>query len=452
MFLTGTRRHLGKSLLAFTLAVSTGFTPVFVLAEDAPAPAETASSTAIVGSAPAPADEVTALRANLLEAQKQAYDRELELKKLKEQMKGQAAPEDQQVPKNPWVPVSVSGKQPDSSALQPAVSKPESFQTSIQFYKHHYLLKSGDKLSINFIGGESIRNVDKESAGQDVNATFLQQITILTDGTIVLPPFGVVEVSGKTLKELNDELNNNLANFYRFATITVSLAEPARDDITILGQVKRQGKIQVPVGTTLSQIFKEVGGVQDKADLNHIFIRKKENGNVYMANMAAFLEQGDIGQDIILESGDVIVVPEGQADISYEKYATSTFLPQEFQVKVMGAVSKPDFITMKPGDTLESALSKVGGPLPHALGSKITLVRTDSETNSLKTVELKYKDLQQSTGVNVVLRPNDLIVVEDSKWKRAVYGFATTTGLNALGFVLGQSVIYHTVLKQRNNR
>lgn len=398
-------------------------------------------------------DLIKELKTDLLKAQKQAYERELELNKLKNQLQ-QSHPDTQEQNnvKSPWVDVNISGTPSDKNADQPAVTRPESFKTSIQYYRHQYQLKPGDKLAINFLGEDPIRNVNKESAYSDVESTFLQNISVLTDGTIVLPPFGVIHVAGKTLKEVNDELNSKIGDFYRFATVTVSLAEPAPDKILVLGKVKKQGVIQVPVGTTLSQIFKDVGGIDETADLQHIFIRKQEDGNVYMANMAALIHEGDIGQDVMLESGDVVVVPEGQSEIDYEEFKTTTFLPQEFEVNVLGAVHKPSTFKIKPGENVASALAKAGGPLEHALNNKITLLRPDKKNQTIKTMEFSFKDLRnpkRNAKINVALRPDDMIIVKDSKLKRAMHTFFTQSGVNALSFMLSQTMLYRYLLDRR---
>lgn len=156
-------------------------------------------------------DVIQQLQDNLQAAQKVLAEREEELKKLQSD-----AGEIKDTASNGIVPVSTSGVS-NNDGLQSAVSGPEdTLKTSVEFYQHHYLLKPGDKLAINFIGETPVKSSRQEIANNDVNDTFLEQVTVLTDGTIVLPPFGIVQVAGRTLKEINDDLNSEIGKYYRF--------------------------------------------------------------------------------------------------------------------------------------------------------------------------------------------------------------------------------------------
>lgn len=447
MMQTRRRFELRQTFLALGIALSLTLPGGAIWAEDLPLPqapdsSETPSeSTSQLSGITVDSELVQSLRSNLLEAQKQAYERELELKKLKTQLETLKQSE----AKNPWVNVNVTGNHTEDG-VQPAVASdgPNALKTSIQYFKHQYLLKPGDRLTIDFIGEDPTQGTRGERPTPDINSDMLQRMTVLTDGTIVLPPFGVIHVAGKTLKQVNEEINQNISKYYKFALITVSLAEAAPDTILVLGKVSKQGYVKVPVGTTVSQLFKEVGGIDTKADLSHVFIRKKEDNNVYMADMNEFLAKGDINQDLVLQSGDVVVVPEGQDEIAYEQYMNSTFLPAEFEVTVLGAFGKPDAFKVKPGDKVASAIAKAGGPQAHLANGKILLVRQNPETKTFSTLSLRIKDFADpatSDKVNVSLRPNDVLILEDSRWKRAMFSFATGTSLNAIGFLGAQSLL-----------
>lgn len=385
------------------------------------------------------------LKASLLEAQKQAYERELKLNELRRRLAVQS--ETTGSSKTPWIQINASG-QVGLNAEQPAISSPKALQTSLQYYKHQYRIKPGDKLSIGFIGADPNLAIQRKQAGNDTLTDSFQQVTVLTDGTIALPLLGLIEVAGKSLKEVNDELNKEMKNYYLFANVTVGMAEAAPDTVLVLGQIKKQGYVKVSVGTTVSQIFKESGGVESRADLEHVLVRKKETGNVYMIDILSVLEKGDVGQDIMLQSGDLVVIPEGEAEISYENYAGSPFLPQEFEVKVLGAVKRPDVYLAKPGDNLATALAKAGGPAPHAKNNSILLVRQDGTMRTWKVISFKQADLVPTgnqTIASIALRPNDFIIVEDPLWRRTQYNLLSGGMFNTAALFAGQS-LFHNLL------
>lgn len=351
-------------------------------------------------------DPINEIRGKQQADQKKAYDAELNRRWHKIQPFSTAIP-------NPWVPVRQQGTV-TGNAEYPAVSKPEVLKSTIQFDTYQYRLKPGDKLAFYGMGLSEPASRLKPHTHPD--ADLLPPALVLPDGTVAIPPLGQVNAAGKTLAELNDTLNSQLRPYYRFAQITASLIEMAPEQVLVLGQIKQQGYVQVPAGTRLSQLVATAGGVGDKADLSRVYLHRKADDMVYQANLLAVMGQAKTQEDLLVQAGDIVVIPEAQMPFSYPAYLIGPLMPEAFRVKVLGAVENPDVIDLKPGDNLTAALAKAGGIKRRARNHRITVIREDREDRSYHALVLHPRDLLSPythAHYDITLKPNDLVVVEE---------------------------------------
>lgn len=349
---------------------------------------------------------------DLMAAQKRAFLQELELARLKARLK---APSSESVP-SPWVPVNVTEKMESSNADQPAVSRPEPLKTAISaYYQYHYHVKPGDKLSLRLVGAEP----DPHAPPDAFEAQFQSSadILVLPDGMIALPLLGLVPVAGQTLEQINKTLNTRLKSYYRFAVLSVGLAQAAPDSVLLLGRVQTQGYVHTAAGSTVARLLQTVGGIAPNADLSHVFVRKQSDGDIYLADLDALLATGDTRRDVVLENGDVVLVPEGSSNTAFEQYLNTTWLPDSFTVRVLGAANRVDAFHVKPGDTVSTLLAKAGGPKPYAQANNLLLIRHDKMSETLRTLRFQQTALFDPSlrlQTDIPLHPNDLLLIEDT--------------------------------------
>lgn len=146
------------------------------------------------------------------------------------------------------------------------------------------------------------------------------------DGRISMPLAGTVKVSGRTVEQVQTTLTSQLAaNFAAPPNVFVSiekLAEkvvrPARAkptiDIYVMGEVAKPGKLAVAPGTTVLQLFAEMGGFSKFAATKRIQLRRtdSETGvqNVYTINYKAIERGASNSGNTVVAEGDVILVPQ----------------------------------------------------------------------------------------------------------------------------------------------
>ena len=161
-----------------------------------------------------------------------------------------------------------------------------------------------------------------------------RSLLVLPDGSVSLPLVGSIKASGKSLNALRSVITSALAsNFASPPTVYLSVgqlnaitsavnnaaaqAAAARYSgsmsVFALGEVNNQGKIAVEPGVTLLQFLAESGGLTKFAATKRILLRRHDHKTgkeiVYKYNYKA-VQSGADAPMIVLQDGDVIVVPE----------------------------------------------------------------------------------------------------------------------------------------------
>lgn len=159
-----------------------------------------------------------------------------------------------------------------------------------------YRLNPGDKLEITVWQEESLK----------------QEVVVLPDGTISFPLVGHVEAAGKTTVELVKLLKERLSKFIPDSEINVRLLAAAGNLVYVTGEVKNPGKFEIKGPTDIMQALSMAGGLTAFAKKNSIIVLRREADGQGRSLPFEYdeVEGGeDIQSNILLQSGDTIVVP-----------------------------------------------------------------------------------------------------------------------------------------------
>jgi len=195
-----------------------------------------------------------------------------------------------------------------------------------------YVVGPGDGLSINLWGGVAqrlYRTVDHE-------------------GRVSLPEVGPLLVSGKSLVEVQENLQRILRTQFRDVSADVSLGRLRTIRIYDVGDVKNAGAYDVSSLSTPLNALLAAGGPTPEGSLR---ILKHYRGDqlVQVVDVYDLLLRG-VRTDILrLESGDTVLVP-----------------PIGPQVTVEGMVRRPAIYELRDEKSLASVLELAGGLLPTA--------------------------------------------------------------------------------------
>jgi polysaccharide export outer membrane protein len=138
-----------------------------------------------------------------------------------------------------------------------------------------------------------------------------QQVLVRPDGGFSFPLAGDVNAIGKTVEELRVELTQRLSKFIPDLFVTVAVQEIRGNKVYVIGQVNRPGEFVVNPRIDVMQALSLAGGTTAFASANDIFVLRREGGQQRRLpfNFGDVTRGRGLEQNIILRSGDVVVVP-----------------------------------------------------------------------------------------------------------------------------------------------
>lgn len=138
-----------------------------------------------------------------------------------------------------------------------------------------------------------------------------KEVLVRPDGAISFPLAGEINTRNKTVEELRIELTGLLSRYIPDLVVTVSVLEINGNKVFVIGQVNNPGEFIVNPRVDVMQALSMAGGTTPFADLKNIRILRRSEGG----QTAIRFEYDDVvsgrklEQNIVLESGDVVVVP-----------------------------------------------------------------------------------------------------------------------------------------------
>ena len=138
-----------------------------------------------------------------------------------------------------------------------------------------------------------------------------KEVLIRPDGGISFPLAGDLQASGRTIQELRDELAARLGRVIPDVDVTVLLKEVKGNKIYVIGQVAKPGEFIVNPQVDVMQALTMAGGTTAFASLGDIFVLRRNQGRQERIgfDFNAVARGRDLQQNIMLQSGDVLVVP-----------------------------------------------------------------------------------------------------------------------------------------------
>jgi len=171
-----------------------------------------------------------------------------------------------------------------------------------------YKLRVGDAISFQILED---RVWDSQSAPKS--------LVVQDSGETDVPYIGRVMAVGKTCKQLADEIKASLEkDYYNQATVVLSLNAANRilGRVYIWGEVHSQGAIDIQVNENLTagQAILKAGGFADFANKKKVKVVRgavgaDETKQTFDLDMAQILDEGKTEKDIVLQPGDLIIVP-----------------------------------------------------------------------------------------------------------------------------------------------
>lgn len=279
-----------------------------------------------------------------------------------------------------------------------------------------YLIGPGDVLTINFWISTSIASgaLSRSEEGFKQNT---YTVVVRQDGKISYLFGDDISVAGHTTSEIREILTNQLKTYIRNPRIEVIVKEYKSKSALLFGQINilqtgtsGPGKYPLTGRTTILDLIVSAGGpISGKdtsvlgvnpgnADLKSVELVRK--GKRYTVNLYNAMFRADVSQNIIIDDGDIVTVPE---------------LPYYGErVYVFGEVNRQGIYRLKDAYDLLAALANAGSVTLIAVKSDIKIIREYKERQGKPIILsanldeiLKRGDLAQ----NIKLKDGDVVYV-----------------------------------------
>lgn len=227
------------------------------------------------------------------------------------------------------------------------------------------------------------------------------------DGTIFYPYVGVVHVAGKTVSEIRDLLTDRIAAYVTKPQLGVRVAAFRSQRVNIVGEVIKpsiQAITDVPL--TALEAINQAGGVTPESDLTRV--RLTRGNHERSLNLQALYDSGDLSQNVVLQHGDVLHVPDRNDN----------------KVYVLGEVGKPDALLMHKSEmNLAEAIGHTGGfDRVSSDPSRLYVIRGENSKPVVYQLNAESPDALL-LATQFALKPQDVVYVSSTsltRWNRVM--------------------------------
>jgi polysaccharide biosynthesis/export protein len=137
------------------------------------------------------------------------------------------------------------------------------------------------------------------------------EVIVGPDGFFSFPLVGAVRAADRTLPEIEVAMRSGLQQYIQEVVLTVSLANLDGYKIYVIGQVQNPGEFVLNRPVDVMSALAMARGLNEFADARGIrILRRTDNGQRALSfDYRQVLRGVDLAGNIMLEAGDVIVVP-----------------------------------------------------------------------------------------------------------------------------------------------
>ena len=214
------------------------------------------------------------------------------------------------------------------------------------------------------------------------------------DGNIQMPILETFAVAGKTEIEIRDDLKEAFSTRFNNPWVIAQVADYRSQPVYLLGEFNSAGVQYLTGPTNIVQAIGHANGLKESAHLKAAQVRR--GGDVLPIDMQAILREGAAEQNIWLEPGDTVFVPN----------------VAEREAYILGAVQNPGAVSLATKSmTLLQAISEAGGPLtPQAQMSDVRIIRANSPLEG-ELLVVDVNDILSGQMLDVRLQSEDIVFI-----------------------------------------
>ena len=158
-----------------------------------------------------------------------------------------------------------------------------------------------------------------------------RSVKIDTSGKVMFPLIGDIQVAGKSVFKLRDELKERYSFYYVNPQVTVTVTTISSKKFMVLGEVNSPGIFTMDTDLTIVEAIANAGGMTRDAKQNNVIVirRGKEKPEILSFDFKDIWGKGDITRDVTLQPGDIVYASTKTiADVSrFMQYIGQIIMP-----------------------------------------------------------------------------------------------------------------------------
>ena len=141
--------------------------------------------------------------------------------------------------------------------------------------------------------------------------TLTKSVIVLPDGKISFPLIGEIKAAGRTVPQLKEEIAKKISPYAPDPTVSIEVRQVNSMLVYVIGRVNTPGRFSLNTNVNVLQALTMAGGVNPfaKRDKIKIFRREGAKTTIFRFKYDEVVEGSALEQNIILQRGDVVVVP-----------------------------------------------------------------------------------------------------------------------------------------------
>ncbi len=272
---------------------------------------------------------------------------------------------------------------PDAVTEQGAVKKKPARRDGYTDYQ----FQAGDKIEISVWGEPDMT----------------REVVVLPDGTVSYFLIGEIQAVGKTFSELRKELEGRLAKYILQPKVTIIGKTFTGTFVTVLGAVSKPGQHAVSQTDRVLDVIAKAKGFKylntddisfagDIASLKLAYLSRK--GRLVDVDFDALIKDGDMSQNIQIETGDFIYIPSSTTQLIF----------------VLGEVQHPRAVPFRGRTTLLEALTSAGG-LDEITACKSSVCIVRGSLTKPEVTRIDVRKIYSGETNNLQLYAGDIVYV-----------------------------------------
>ncbi len=256
-----------------------------------------------------------------------------------------------------------------------------------------YVLGPGDMVTIE-IYGASQRTVRE---------------TVTRDGTITVPDYGPIVLSGMTVAQATETLKSQLGSRYVSSDIRLTVSQTKTIMVNVMGEVRAPGTYHLSSFATVFHALYMAGGINNLGTLRDVKVYR-HGRLITSVDIYDFILNGKLTGNVRLQDEDLIQVGT---------YANL--------VGVTGNVKRPMFYEMKPTETVQTLIDYAGGFTGDAYKKTLRVVRKSGTDFSVFNVDeydmgtFKLADGDAVTVDGILNRYSNMVEINGAVFRPGMY-------------------------------